>query len=101
MKHLNAAHKALGLESFEEREFGSVTPFIMVYGNSLSIKIQHGPIGENGINGVQVTDLLSFCNEVYKSLNKEFPCTENALTIHKIEEALLWQEVRTKDREKR
>jgi hypothetical protein len=33
-----------------------------------------------------------------QSLNEAFPCRENALTITKIEEAIHWQNARTKDR---
>ena len=36
-----------------------------------------------------------------EELNKKFPCRENAVTITKLDEALMWQEKRTKDREAR
>ena len=70
-------------------------------GNRLTFVIQDGPIKEVGINGIQVTDLLFFCKELFHSLNKEYPCRENSLTITKIEEAIHWQDARTKDRESR
>ena len=70
-------------------------------GNRLTFKIQDGPIKEVGINGLQATDLLFFCKELFHSLNKSFPCRENALTMTKIEEAIHWQDARTKDRESR
>ncbi len=101
MKHLNKAHEALNLSGYENREFGSRSEFMIVDGNSLSIKIQDGPIKESGVNGIQITDVLGYCLEVYKSFNSEFPCRENSLTITKIEEALHWQEARTRDRVKR
>lgn len=50
---------------------------------------------------VQATDMLIFVKELFKSLNSVFPCRENALTITKIEEAIHWQNARTKDRESR
>jgi len=90
MKHLEEAKETL---------FNVHQPqFITVEGNKLTVFIQDGVIPEVGINGMQVTDLLAYVNEIYKSLNKAFPCRENALTITKIEEALHWQEARTRDR---
>ena len=70
-------------------------------GSSLTVKLQDGAIGENGINGIQLTDLLCIVKDVYKELNASFPCRENSLTITKIEEAIHWQDARTKDRESR
>lgn len=69
--------------------------------NSVSFTIQNGPIKENGKNGCQVTDMISVAKHIIEELNKKFPCRENAVTITKLDEALMWQEKRTKDREKR
>ena len=104
MKHLNEASYALfqhtaasgNLDTDGSQKYHGVSD-----GNKLSFKIQDGPIKEVGVNGIQATDLLFFCKELFKSLNKSFPCRENALTITKIEEAIHWQDARTKDREKR
>jgi hypothetical protein len=63
--------------------------------------IQSDPIGEVGINGCQAVDMLEYVKCLFESLNEAFPCRENALTITKIEEAIHWQEARTKDRERR
>lgn len=63
--------------------------------------IQSDPISEVGINGVQALDMLEYVKCLFESLNDAFPCRENALTITKIEEAIHWQEARTKDRLKR
>jgi hypothetical protein len=63
--------------------------------------IQSDPIGEVGINGVQALDMLEYTKCLFQSLNEAFPCRENALTITKIEEAIHWQEARTKDRLRR
>jgi len=60
--------------------------------------IQSDPIGEVGINGIQALDVLEYTKCLFQSLNDAFPCRENALTITKIEEAIHWQEARTKDR---
>ncbi len=63
--------------------------------------IQSDPIGEVGVNGVQVLDILKYTKCLFESLNDAFPCRENALTITKLEEAIHWQEARTKDRLRR
>lgn len=67
----------------------------------VSFTIQSDPIGEVGINGVQALDILKYSKYLFESLNEAFPCRENSLTITKIEEAIHWQDSRTKDRQKR
>lgn len=67
----------------------------------VSFTIQSDPIGEVGVNGCQALDMLKYTKCLFQSLNDAFPCRENSLTITKIEEAIHWQEARTKDRLKR
>lgn len=67
----------------------------------LSFKLQHGPIKESGVNGCQLTDMIEVAKMMLEKLNKKFPCRENALTITKLDEALMWQKKRTEDRERR
>ena len=69
--------------------------------NSLSFTIQNGPIKENGVNGCQVDTVIHAAKTILEGLNKNFPCRENASAITKLDEALMWLEKRTKDREKR
>lgn len=69
--------------------------------NSLSFTIQNGPIKEVGVNGCQVSDVIAVAKHIIEELNKKFPCRENSMTITKLDEALMWQEKRTKDREAR
>lgn len=69
--------------------------------NSISFTIQNGPIKEVGKNGCQVTDVIAVAKHIIEELNKKFPCRENSMTITKLDEALMWQEKRTKDRETR
>lgn len=69
--------------------------------NSLSFTIQNGPIKEVGKNGCQVVDVIAVAKHILEKLNAKFPCRENAVTITKLDEALMWQEKRTKDRESR
>ena len=67
----------------------------------ISFTIQSDPIKEVGVNGCQALDMLEYVKCLFQSLNDAFPCRENALTITKIEEAIHWQDARTKDRVKR
>lgn len=67
----------------------------------VSFTIQSDPISEVGVNGVQALDILKYVNCLFRSLNEAFPCRENALTITKLEEAIHWQDARTKDRLRR
>ena len=69
--------------------------------NSLSFTLQNGPIKEVGVNGCQVADVIAVAKHIIEELNKKFPCRENSMTITKLDEALMWQEKRTKDRELR
>ena len=69
--------------------------------NSLSFTIQNGPIKEVGLNGCQVTDVVAVAKHIIEQLQKKFPCRENAMTITKLDEALMWQNKRTADREAR
>ena len=67
----------------------------------LSFTIQSDPIGEVGVNGCQVVDMLEYTKCLFESLNEMFPCMENRETISNIQRALDWQDKRTKDRIKR
>jgi hypothetical protein len=97
-KEYDATSKEMGLLSFiniqNKEDIKGVAPIV-------SFTIQSDPIGDVGVNGVQVTDMLEYVKCLFQSLNDAFPCRENALTITKIEEAIHWQEARTKDRLKR
>ena len=80
-----------------------------VMGVGLSIIWQNGPLGrgEERIlpNGAFVETVISAAKqriEFYQTASdKKFACRENAVAITKLEEALMWLEKRTKDREER
>lgn len=65
--------------------------------DSLSFTMMTAPVSEGG-NGCQFTALIETALIMLQSLNKRYPCRENSLTITKLQEALFWQEQRTKDR---
>jgi len=64
----------------------------------ISIKWQEGTLPEVGLNGCFVEHVLEIALRRLKELNNEFPCRENAISITKLEEAIMWQERRTKNR---
>lgn len=67
--------------------------------DSLSFNMLTKPASEGGdLNRCQWSDLVTTGLEMLKYLNNKFPCRENSLTITKLEEALMWNEKRTKDR---
>lgn len=65
------------------------------------IKWQDGTVSENGVNGLQVEDVLKETINHVKELNTKFPCTENEITLSSLDAALKAQEHRTADRIKR
>ena len=69
--------------------------------NYVNIKWQDGVIPEVGRNGVQVAEAIEVVLNQLKGYQEKFPCRENAISITKLEEAIMWQEKRTTDRIKR
>ena len=80
-----------------------------VVGTGLDISWQDGPLGRNTErqepNGAFVETVISAAKkriEFYQTAsNGKFACRENVLAITTLEEALMWLEKRTKDREAR
>lgn len=68
--------------------------------DSLTFNIITAPVSEGG-KGCQAIILVEAALIAIKHYNSLFPCRENSITITKLEEALMWQEARTKDRVKR
>ena len=104
MRHVeNAANKML--QQFPESSNGFIQiqniEDIKGVAPIVSFTIQSDPIKEVGVNGCQALDMLKYVKCLFESLNDVFPCKENNLTITKIEEAIHWQEARTRDRELR
>lgn len=69
--------------------------------NTLTIKLQDGPIKENGHNGCQIDDALELIRTLLFNANKRLPCRENACAITRLDESIGWLERRKKDRKKR
>ncbi len=83
--------------------FPCATDFIETYPeqNLIAFTVQEGPIGENGINGCQIDHIIWAIAIILRSFNSRFPCRENSCAITHLDEAMMWLEKRTKDREKR
>lgn len=64
----------------------------------ISFKMMTSPVSEGG-SGCQLTTLIETSLIMITYLNVKFPCRENAITITKLEEALMWQKHRTVNRE--
>lgn len=105
MRHVEKA-----LKKYQEKFYPEVPHLFVEIENVEDVKgvapivkftIQSDPISEVGVNGCQALDMLEYVKCLFESLNEAFPCRENALTITKIEEAIHWQEARTRDRIRR
>lgn len=68
---------------------------------SLSVEFQHGAVQENGVNGATNEALLAILIHRTEVINKRFPCRENAIAIKKMQEALMWFDKRTAERQAR
>lgn len=64
-----------------------------------TIKFQCGPVGEVGINGACIEDVIDvLVLRLNGFQNGQFKCRENALAITKLEEAAMWLSERTRKR---
>lgn len=52
-------------------------------------------------NGTTLEEMLRVSIERLQDLNGRFPCRENSLALTNMEQALMWLNKRTEDREKR
>lgn len=67
--------------------------------HSCEIKFQHGPIAEQGVNGLSIEALLAVVIDRLEGFqNGDFRCRENALALTKIQEAMHWLQHRTRSR---
>ena len=69
--------------------------------NTISFRIQNGPIKEVGINGCQVDTIIHAAKKILEGLNAKFPSEYNELAINKLGMALAHLAERTKNREQR
>lgn len=72
-------------------------------GNGIQLIFQTGPVKEVGKNGANHEDIMQILIDRLQYFQKEheggkFACRENAISITKQEESLMWQEKRMNDR---
>lgn len=68
----------------------------------ISFKMLTKPESEGGdLRNAQLVDLAATALTILDHLNAKFPCRENFFSILKLEEFLMWQEARTKNRKER
>ena len=66
------------------------------------VRFQDGPIKEGGVNGVTNEALLAIVEDRLLGFQAgDYACRENAIALTKIQEALMWLQKRTRDREMR
>jgi len=88
-----------GFDWVKYDEHRKKSPIAIAHGiNTISFRIQQGPIKEHGMNGCQVDTMIKSSLLIIQKLNEEFPCRENSIAITKLQEALMWLEQRKKDR---
>jgi len=78
----------------------------IVRGVGVNIDWQDGPLGRGDerkrSNGAFVEDVIEAARQrIDHYQQSQFKCRENSIAITKLEEALLWLDKRTRDREKR
>jgi hypothetical protein len=69
--------------------------------NTISFKIQNGPIKEVGINGCDISTIIDAVTLILLGLNRKFSCEENAKAINCLMRASQFLEERKANREKR
>ena len=92
------------LDNLEDKDGNPAGGYVR--GVGLSIDWQDGPLGrdEDRVkpNGAFVETVISAAlQRIQYYQDSLYPCRENAITITKLEEALMWQNKRTVDREER
>jgi len=66
------------------------------------VNFQKGPVKENGVNGCHQEDLIAIVIDRLQCFQAgDFACSENAEALKKLQEALLWLNSRTADRQAR
>lgn len=66
------------------------------------VSFQDGPIKESGVNGVTHESLLAIVEHRLQGFQAgEYACRENAIALTKIQEAMMWLQKRTRDRQLR
>ncbi len=101
---INECNEHLDLVAVDEPGSGGANHvYNMIFPTgSESLHFQNGPIEEVGTNGITHEALIAVILDRMRAFQKgKYACRENAITITKLEEALMWQHKRTRNREAR
>lgn len=69
--------------------------------NTISFKLQNGPVKEKGVNGCQVDTLIEAARIILEKLNDRHSCPENNMAIAALNDALGFLKARKLNREMR
>lgn len=92
----NANHHYIVIDASEELDstIGAAT--------YATAHFQNGPVKEEGVNGCHNEDLIAIVIDRLQSFqSSEFACRENGIALRKLEEAMMWLNKRTADRQAR
>ena len=90
---------AMDYKWFESEIRPNFNIFVSHSEDSIAFNIMTKPVSEGGdLSRCQHVDLIKVALEMIKYLDSNKPCRENAITITKLEEALMWQDKRTQNR---
>jgi hypothetical protein len=94
-----ARHLPAGPTPDEVRE--RIAPSIDPGNPYIHIKLQDGPIGEVGVNGAQIDDVLTFCANVLGAFYGALPDRATSLALWHVNQALVQLAARRREREVR
>ena len=88
--------------SHADKEKSQEHAFIHIdhHNNTITLKIQNGPIKEVGVNGCQMEYLAAVLHELIEGHDEINPCRENKIFKSLLEAALAVNDMRTARREK-
>jgi len=67
--------------------------------NTISFRIQNGPIKEAGVNGCDIATLIDAARVLIEKHNEKHPHMYNISSMHYLDQAIRYQELRTQERE--
>ena len=65
----------------------------------IQIKLQNGPIGEVGVNGAQIDEVIAWCRDRLLEFERKLHDSHTAMAAFRLDQALVALAERTKDRE--
>lgn len=107
----NALNDSLEIRVMDARGSGGANHEYMIVAEAIPrsgnqmlfpLRFQNGPILEAGVNGISNEALLAVVEDRLLGFQSgKYACRENAVALTKIQEAMMWLQKRTRDREAR